>query len=121
MRPSEFDQLLPTLERLATYGGAKLDAYHAEWLQAVGVVAISPESDWAVATPAWLDCATPAKDRLDLLRRTAVRDLGYRTHLDLIIASVLQTVGVAERWKRFGELIEGPLRPFAPRFVQLLE
>jgi hypothetical protein len=121
MRPSELDRLLPTLERLATYGGARPDASLAGWLRTVGAVAISPESDWAVPTTSWLDCATPANDALDLLRRTAVRDPGYRAHLDLVLASVLHTIGIAERWKRFEELIQGSLQPFSPRFVQLLE
>jgi hypothetical protein len=121
VRPADLQELLPTLEGLATHGGARPRHDHAVWLRSVGAAVPSSETDWAVPTLSWIESAVPARDRVDILRRTAIRDPGYRAHLDLVLASVLHAVGRAERWRRFDELVQGPLLTFAPRFVQLLE
>ncbi|OJH38240.1 hypothetical protein [Cystobacter ferrugineus] len=120
MRPADIEQLAPTLETLATYGGGRPASEHISWLRDVGAAVEDPTA-WTLPSIVWLEAVAPARDRLDVLRRTAIRDPGYRAHLDLSLASVLSTIGSAERWKRFEELIQGPLLPFAPRFVQLLE
>jgi len=112
--------LAPTLETLATYGGTRPGSDYVPWLRDVGA-AIEAQSAWILPSVGWLDAAAPAQDRLDVLRRTAIRDPGYRAHLDLSLASTLSAIGVAERWRRFEELIQGPLLRFGPRFVQLLE
>lgn len=120
MRPADIEQLAPTLESLATYGGARATNDHVSWLRDVGV-AVQIPAGWTVPCSAWLQAAAPARDSLDVLRRTAIRDPGYRSHLDLSIAAVLSAIGVAERWRRFEELLQGALLQFAPRYVQLLE
>lgn len=120
MRPADIEQLAPTLETLATYGGVRPVSDHLSWLRGVGAV-VEAEAAWTLPSIVWLDAVAPARDRLNVLRCTAIRDPGYRAHLDLSLASVLSAIGVAERWKRFEELILGPLLAFAPRFVQLLE
>src|SRR5881397_419788 len=121
MRPEDIEQVLPTLETLATHGGARPVSDHVAWLRSVGAAVASPGTDWAVPSSTWLEAATPARDRLDVLRRTVIRDPGYRAHLDLALSSVLFAIGITERWRRFEELVRGPFLIFAPRFVQLLE
>lgn len=64
-----------------------------------------------VPTLSYLRSVLPARDRLDLMRKTKVRDPQYRLHLDLSMARVIQIIARGERWKRFEELVFGALAP----------
>lgn len=120
MRPKSIKEVERHVEALARYGGVRSDIPYSTWLLLTGAVQSRPEGPWLFTDENWLAGATPASGPLDLLHRTAVRDPQYRFHLDVLLAQVLQAIGTAARWSRFEELLCGPLKSFAPRFVQLL-
>jgi hypothetical protein len=121
VRSINIETLLPILENLIRYGAVQAPMEYRRWLQQIGVTEVSLYPNWVVPTAAWLESALPAMGPVDLLRRTAVRDLRYRLHVDAMIASVLHAIGVSRLWKRLEQLLLGRFKPFAPRFVQLLE
>ncbi|MCI0390298.1 MAG: hypothetical protein MOB07_16230 [Acidobacteria bacterium] len=121
MRPQEIDKLIPALEQLACCGGVSTNVNDGDWLLLVGAAWKNEETGWLLADWEWIDSSLPARDELDLLRKTAIRDPRYRFHLDVMISSVLQAIARSCRWARLEELLGGPFINFAPRFVQLLE
>lgn len=116
----DIEALQRDLERLATYGFGQLSETHGRWLDAVG---IASRVDGALfhARTNWLSTTLPAQNLRDLLVRSLLRDPLYRLHLDVALSTVLQMVGATARWARLEDLLRGPFRSFAPRFVGLLE
>lgn len=121
MRPREIHQMQSTLQALSRCGGISSAIQYGSWLVSVGAVGRGEPDDWLVTDPVWLSHATPARDDLDLLRRTAIGDAMYRFHVDSMVAEVLAAIAAGARWDRLEELLFGALTAFAPRFVQLLE
>lgn len=120
-RHLDLDTLSDELGRLGAYGMAQVSPEHSPWLEACGVAVQTDTAGCLLATSRWLAAALPARDPLDLLRKTLIRDATYRLHLDLVMASVLQAVGSTARWARLEELLRDSCRTFSPRFVALLE
>jgi len=121
MRPERIVDLGETLELLATYGAIRAAAPGAAWLSSVAAAHLDPTGQWLCADRHWLRHVLPACDRLDLLRRTAIRDPLYRFHLDAMIAEVLEAIGHSARWQRLEELLFGRMVEFSARFAQLLQ
>lgn len=118
-RPEDLSHLENELIHLASFGGLTGDSVYCAWYESVGIA--RKEQDSLAIIPEWAIQSLPASSGIDLLRRTVLRDPLYRLHIDLLIASTLHTIGVTERWDRLEELLVGPLQPFAPRLVSLLE
>jgi hypothetical protein len=121
MRTRDLTPMMDLLEGLACVGGVRPGAEEREWLLTTGATSDDEESGWLLTDHDWVCSVLPAKNHLDLLRETAIRDPLYRFHLDVLVSQVLQAVARSERWARFEELMSGPFLYFAPRFVQLLE
>lgn len=115
------EDLQPILEALATYGAARPSIKLQVWLQSSGVAEMTPSSGWMAPTHGWIEDVLPARNGMDLLRRTILRIPRYRAHLDISLSAVLHAVGASERWVRFEELLFGAYAPFAQRFAALLE
>ena len=120
-RHLDLDTLSDELGRLGVYGMARVLPGHVSWLETAGVAVQAETAGCLQVTSRWLAAAVPARDAIDLLRKTLIRDSAYRLHLDLVMASVLHAVGASGRWVRLEELLSGPCHAFAPRFVSLLE
>lgn len=120
-RQLDIETLRDELGRLGAFGVARVSPSHVPWLESAGVAIARAEAGSVHATSRWLAAGLPARDALDLLRKTLIRDATYRVHLDIVLASVLQAVGASGRWSRLEELLGGPCHAFAPRFVALLE
>lgn len=118
-RPEDLSRLENELVHLASFGGMTGDSPHCAWYESVGIA--RKEQDSLAIIPEWTIQSLPACSGIDLLRRSLLRDPLYRLHIDLLLANTLHTIGVTERWDRLEELVLGPLQPFAPRFVSLLE
>lgn len=119
-RPQNIQQLASAIDRLATYGGARVPEDAVAYLQNVGVAVVSDQSQWMWPTRQFLRDALPASDSSDLLRRVVVRDPRYRLHIDLLMCRVIHAIAVSERWKRLEELLFGQCQSLAPRLSQLL-
>lgn len=119
-RPPDIHELGSVIDRLVTFGGARVPQPWQPYLASVGVAASSTNSEWMYPTQPFLQHALPARDRNDLIRRVAVRDPQYRLHVDMCLCSIVHSVAVSERWSRLEELLFGPCRPIAPRLLQLL-
>jgi len=120
-RPTHIEQLGPTLERLVTYGGARVPDTWRDFLRSVGIAGFAEDGVWMWPTQHFLRDALPAKDSADLTRRALVRDPLYRLHIDLCLLSVIHAVAIAERWKRLEEVLFNACAPAAPRLMQLLD
>jgi hypothetical protein len=120
MRPRDLEPIRAPLELLVRAGAVAL-ADGLAWLVRIGAAWPAEGGEWLVADGDWLVASLPARDGRDLLRKAALGDPGYRCHVDVQVASVLQAVARDGRWQRFEEVLSGPFRDFAPRFVQLLE
>ena len=119
---TELGNLSEVIERLVVFGGATAPQEFHSWLFSCGIAQPVPEQQkWVVPTVSYLRSVLPARDRLDLIRKSAVRDPQYRLHLDLTIARVIQVIASGERWKRFEELSFGVLRPLSQRLLGLVE
>jgi hypothetical protein len=119
---SELKNLSEVVERLTVFGGATAPQQCHDWVVSCGIAQIVPKQpQWVVPTVSYLRSVLPAKDRPDLIRKTAVRDPQYRLHLDLVIARVIQLIARSERWTRFEELSFGILRPLSQRLLSLVE
>lgn len=119
-RPPDIHELGSVIDRLVTFGGARVPEPWRPYLAAVGVAASATNGEWMYPTQPFLQHALPARDRDDLIRRVAVRDPQYRLHVDLCLCSIVHSVAVSERWSRMEELLFGRCRPIAPRLLQLL-
>jgi len=115
----DFGSIRAELEQLASLGAIPVGSASGDWLRATGIGHAS--GDVLRADEAWLRVTLPAHDAADLLRRSLIRDPKYRFHLDLTLAEVLCAIAKDGRWQRVEELLFGPFRAFAPRFVSLLE
>jgi hypothetical protein len=110
------------IERLVTFGGATAPQEFHHWLVSCGVAQLAQgQIRWMVPTMSYLRSVLPARDRLDLMRKTTVRDPRYRLHLDLSIARVIQIIARGERWNRFEELVFGVISPASQRLLSLVE
>jgi hypothetical protein len=120
-RPERILELGVVLESLAICGAVEANSTVAAWISSVGAAHPDKTGEWLCTDRDWLRHVLPAVGRLDLLRRTAIRDPLYRFHLDTIVAEVVGLIGKSARWHRLDELLFGPLLQFSPRLVQLLE
>lgn len=110
------------IERLVAFGGATAPQEFHHWLVSCGVTQLAQgQTNWMVPTMSYLRSVLPARDRLDLLRKTTMRDPYYRLHLDLSMARVIQIIARGERWKRFEELVFGVISPISQRLLGLVE
>lgn len=115
------EELLPVLEAFATYGGALPGSQVGAWLQDCGLAESAQSGAWLEPSRIWVEEVLPARNSLDLLRRTVLLLPRYRAHVDIVLCTVLHAVGSSERWGRFEELLFGSYAPFAQRFTALLE
>ena len=121
MRPTDILSLGEVLESLAQHGAVQPEATTGLWLRSVGAVHPDSSGLWLFADRHWLRHVLPAADKIDLIRRTAIRDPLYHFHLDTMLAEVLEAIGRGARWQRLEGLLFGSLMGFSSRFVQLLE
>src|SRR5687768_16971906 len=99
---AELGNLSELIERLVVFGGATAPQECRSWLASCGIAQPIPEqTQWVVPSVSYLRSVLPARDRLDLMRKSAVRDPQYRLHLDLTLARVIQVIASGERWKLF--------------------
>lgn len=116
--PRGLGALEKDLVQLATHGTLANTPEHADWLLRAGVAV--EEQGALRAHPDWLACALPCRDGEELLTRTALRDPGYRLHVDGMVASVCAEIGRTGRWGRLEGLLSGALAPLAPRLASLI-
>ena len=108
----ESTNLGQTIEHLVVFGGVRVSPEVRAWLLGCGAARTTEvASEWLVPSLPYMRTVLPARDRLDLFRRTAIRDPRYRLHLDLTLAKVLQIISKSERWGRFEGLAFGTLKP----------
>ncbi|MGE5389787.1 MAG: hypothetical protein ACM3PE_01865 [Deltaproteobacteria bacterium] len=114
-RPSSLLKITEAVETLAIIGEIPTGGLPLDWLTAIGVGESNGER--FIAGEEWVCTSLTVRNSLDLLRRLAFRDPGYRLYLDSLLAQVLQGMARADRLEQVEELLGERLRGFALRLV----